>query len=127
MVGNYASPYTPGSAYVLVHHVFGEANGVKGAWGHAIGGMGAITQAMAAACREAGVTISLDSPVREVSVANGRARGVVLEDGTALDASAVVSNLNPKLLFGAWSTGRTCRRVSRGAWTTGAAAPAPCG
>src|SRR5690606_37196970 len=41
VVGNYASPYAPGSAYVLLHHVFGETNGVKGAWGHAIGGMGA--------------------------------------------------------------------------------------
>ena len=49
VVGNYASPYTPGSAYVLLHHVFGEVNGKKGAWGHAIGGMGAITQAMAKA------------------------------------------------------------------------------
>ena len=49
VVGNYASPYTPGSAYVLLHHVFGEVNGVKGAWGHAIGGMGSITQAMAKA------------------------------------------------------------------------------
>ena len=47
MVGNYASPYAAGSAYVLLHHVFGEVNGKKGAWGHAIGGMGAITQAMA--------------------------------------------------------------------------------
>ena len=47
IVGNYASPYTPGSAYVLLHHVFGEVNGKRGAWGHAIGGMGAITQAMA--------------------------------------------------------------------------------
>ena len=46
----YASPYTPGSAYVLLHHVFGEVNGKKGVWGHAIGGMGAITQAMAKAC-----------------------------------------------------------------------------
>ena len=43
IVGNYASPYTPGSAYVLLHHVFGQCNGVKGAWGHAIGGMGAIS------------------------------------------------------------------------------------
>ena len=47
VVGNYASPYTPGSAYVLLHHCFGEVNGKKGVWGHAIGGMGAITQAMA--------------------------------------------------------------------------------
>ena len=51
IVGNYASPYTPGTAYVLLHHVFGEVNGRKGVWGHAIGGMGAITQAMAKACR----------------------------------------------------------------------------
>ncbi|MFX5839770.1 FAD-dependent oxidoreductase, partial [Acinetobacter baumannii] len=49
VVGNYASPYTPGSAYVLLHHVFGEVNGKRGAWGHALGGMGAITQAMAKA------------------------------------------------------------------------------
>ena len=47
VVGNYASPYTPGSAYVLLHHAFGEVNGKPGIWGHAVGGMGAITQAMA--------------------------------------------------------------------------------
>jgi phytoene dehydrogenase-like protein len=99
-IGNYASPYTPGSAYVLLHHVFGEVNGIKGAWGHAIGGMGAITQAMAAACREAGVEISTDTPVREIAVAAGRATGVVLEDGRDLSAAVVVSNLNPRLLFG---------------------------
>ena len=55
VVGNYASPYTPGSGYVLLHHVLGEVNGKKGAWGHAIGGMGAITQAMAKACGALGV------------------------------------------------------------------------
>ena len=55
IVGNFASPYTPGSAYVLLHHLFGGVNGKPGAWGHAIGGMGAITQAMAEACVEAGV------------------------------------------------------------------------
>jgi len=99
-IGNYASPYTPGSAYVLIHHVFGEVNGVRGAWGHAIGGMGSITQAMARACIEAGVEISLDSPVSEIAIAGGRATGVVLEDGTGIQAKTVVSNLNPKLLFG---------------------------
>ena len=99
-IGNYASPYTPGSAYVLLHHVFGEVNGVKGAWGHAIGGMGSITQAMAAACREAGVEISTESPVSEISVSAGKAVGVVLETGEDLSARVVVSNLNPKLLFG---------------------------
>src|SRR6478672_3300941 len=57
VVGNFASPQAPGTAYVLLHHLFGEAAGVPGAWGHAIGGMGSITQAMARACREAGVDI----------------------------------------------------------------------
>ncbi|HEY7852344.1 MAG TPA: NAD(P)/FAD-dependent oxidoreductase, partial [Caulobacteraceae bacterium] len=99
-IGNYASPYTPGSAYVLLHHVFGEVNGIKGAWGHAIGGMGSITQAMARACVEAGVEISTAAPVREIAISGGRARGVVLEDGADIAARVVVSNLNPKLLFG---------------------------
>jgi phytoene dehydrogenase-like protein len=100
IVGNYASPYTPGSAYVLLHHVFGEVNGKKGAWGHAVGGMGAITQAMAAACRDAGVDIRTDSPVREVAVKEGRVIGALTDAGDVFAARTVVSNLNPKLLFG---------------------------
>jgi phytoene dehydrogenase-like protein len=100
IIGNFVSPYTPGSGYVLLHHVFGEVNGVQGAWGHAIGGMGSITQAMAKACVEAGVTISLETEVREIAVANGKAVGVVLAEGSEMRADAVVSNLNPKLLFG---------------------------
>jgi len=99
VVGNYASPYTPGSAYVLLHHVFGEVNGKKGAWGHAIGGMGAITQAMAACCRERGVEIRTDAPVAEVLTEKGRATGVVTEAGEVLKARAVISNLHPQLLF----------------------------
>ncbi|MGA0605877.1 phytoene desaturase family protein [Phenylobacterium sp. VNQ135] len=99
VVGNYASPYTPGSAYVLLHHVFGEVNGKKGAWGHAIGGMGAITQAMAACCRERGVTIRTGTGVAEVLTEKGRAVGVVTEAGETLRARMVVSNLHPKLLF----------------------------
>lgn len=70
-VGNYASPYTPGSAYVLLHHAFGEVNGLRGLWGHAIGGMGAITQAMASAARENGVKIRCDAPVREILIEKG--------------------------------------------------------
>jgi phytoene dehydrogenase-like protein len=89
VVGNYASPYTPGSAYVLLHHVFGEVNGKKGVWGHAIGGMGAITQAMARAAESRGVEVRTQSAVREVIVEAGRAVGVV----------TVLSNLNPKLLY----------------------------
>src|SRR5262249_19269372 len=66
IVGNYASPYSPGTAYVLLHHVFGEVNGKHGAWGHAIGGMGAITQAMAKAATARGAAIRVDTPVSEV-------------------------------------------------------------
>jgi phytoene dehydrogenase-like protein len=99
IVGNYASPYSAGSAYYLLHHVFGEVNGKHGAWGHAIGGMGAITQAMAAAARERGVVIRLATPVREVLVEGGRAVGAVTEAGETLRAAAVISNLNPKLLY----------------------------
>jgi phytoene dehydrogenase-like protein len=100
ITGAYASPYTPGTAYVLLHHVFGEANGIKGAWGHAIGGMGAITQAMAKACAEAGVDIRVGQAVREVLLEKGKTSGVVLEDGAIVRGRAVVSNVNPKLLFG---------------------------
>jgi phytoene dehydrogenase-like protein len=100
IVGNYASPYAAGSGYVLLHHVFGEVNGKKGAWGHAIGGMGAISQAMAKAAAERGVDIRVASPVREVLVEAGRAVGVVTEKGEAIRARSVVSNLNPKLLYG---------------------------
>jgi phytoene dehydrogenase-like protein len=99
IVGNYASPYTPGSAYVLLHHVFGEVNGKKGAWGHAIGGMGAITQAMAKSAQARGAVIRTSTPVREVIVEGDRAVGVVTESGETLRASAVISNLNPKLLY----------------------------
>jgi phytoene dehydrogenase-like protein len=100
IVGNYASPYTPGSAYVLLHHVFGEVNGKHGVWGHAIGGMGAITQAMARVATARGVEVRVSSPVREVLVEGDRAVGVVTESGETLRAAAVISNLNPKLLYG---------------------------
>ena len=99
IVGNYASPYASGSAYVMLHHAFGEVNGKKGAWGHAIGGMGAITQAMASAAREHGAEIELDSGVREVIVERDRAVGVVLDNGESIRAEYVASSVNPKLLY----------------------------
>jgi phytoene dehydrogenase-like protein len=99
VVGNFASPDTPGSAYVLLHHVFGEVNGKKGAWGHAIGGMGAITGAMRQACEELGVEISLDKAVAQVLVDGERAVGVRLENGTEVMGGAVVSNVGPRLLY----------------------------
>jgi len=101
IVGNYASPYSPGSAYVLLHHCFGEVNGKKGVWGHAIGGMGAITQAMAKSAASSGAEIRVDAAVREVIVEKGRAVGVVTERGETIRTRAVISNLNPKLLYGA--------------------------
>ncbi|MEO5566691.1 MAG: NAD(P)/FAD-dependent oxidoreductase [Luteimonas sp.] len=99
VVGNFASPYTPGSAYVLLHHVFGEVNGKSGAWGHAIGGMGAITQAMAKECAARGVAIEIDAGVQQVLVEGGKTVGVRLVDGRELRAKTIVSNLNPKLLY----------------------------
>jgi phytoene dehydrogenase-like protein len=99
VVGNFASPYTPGSAYVLLHHVFGEVNGKQGVWGHAIGGMGAITAAIARECDARGVVVETAAAVEQVLVEDGRAVGVSLADGRELRAATVVSNLNPKLLY----------------------------
>jgi len=98
IVGSYASPYAPGSAYVLLHHVFGEVNGEQGEWGHAIGGMGAISEAIAAEARSQGATLRTDAAVRQVLVEGGRACGVELEGGEQLRARAVAANVNPKLL-----------------------------
>src|SRR5262249_50447242 len=99
VVGNYASPYTPGTAYVLLHHAFGEVNGKKRTWGHAIGGMGAITQAMAKAASKHGVEIETGAQVREVLIEKERAAGVVIAGGRVIRASAVAANVNPKLLY----------------------------
>lgn len=99
IVGNYASPYAAGSAYVLLHHCFGEVNGKRGVWGHAIGGMGAITQAMASSARARGVEILTGDGVAEILVEKGRAVGVVTESGKVHRAWSVVSNLHPKLTF----------------------------
>jgi phytoene dehydrogenase-like protein len=104
VVGNFAGPSAPGSAYVLLHHVFGEVNGKKGAWGHPIGGMGAITGYMADAAREAGVEISLEAPVERVLVepakdGGGKVAGVRLASGEEIVARTVVANVGPALLY----------------------------
>ncbi|NJM29026.1 MAG: NAD(P)/FAD-dependent oxidoreductase [Rhizobiales bacterium] len=98
-VGAFCAPSTPGTAYVQLHHCFGEVNGKKGAWGHAIGGMGAITEAMRKACTAKGVEIEVSAPVSEVIVEKNRAVGVRLEDGRTIKAKRVASNLNPRLLY----------------------------
>lgn len=99
VIGNFVSPYQAGSAYVLLHHVFGEVNGKTGAWGHAKGGMGAITQAMAKSADSVGVDIEVNAPVKQVLTEKGKAVGVELADGRVIRAKLVSSNLNPKLLF----------------------------
>ena len=99
VVGNFGGVSTPGSAYVLLHHVFGEVNGKKGAWGHSVGGMGAITQAMARACADAGVEITLEAPVAKLLVDGGKVSGVKLESGQEIASSIVAANVGPALLY----------------------------
>ena len=100
VVGNFATPYAQGTAYLLLHMVFGEVNGRKGVWGHAIGGMGAITQALAAEAAARGVEIRTAQPVARVLIdPRGNANGVLLEGGSELHAKAVVANVNPRLLL----------------------------
>lgn len=98
VVGNFASPTAPGSAYVLLHHVFGEAAGVREAWGHAVGGMGAITQAMGRACEQLGVVIKKHSAVEQITCSQGRVTGVIV-GGESVSATTVVSSVHPKVLF----------------------------
>lgn len=100
IIGNFAQPYDQGTAYVLLHHVFGEIDGQTGAWAYAKGGMGSITQAMASYCRARGASIETDAAVSEVIVENGRAVGVSLEDGRMVRARMVAANCHPKILFG---------------------------
>jgi phytoene dehydrogenase-like protein len=99
IVGTYDSPYAAGTGYVLLHHCWGEVNGKKGVWGHAIGGMGAIAQAIVRACTERGVEIRTNCAVNEILIEKGRAVGVVTDKGEKVLARAVVSNLHPKLTF----------------------------
>jgi len=98
-VGHFASPYSAGSAYVLLHHAFGEVNGQRGAWGHALGGMGAISEAIASEARARGVEITTEAEVVSVRVKAGRATGVALADGREIAARAVAAGVNPKLLY----------------------------
>jgi phytoene dehydrogenase-like protein len=99
IVGAYAGPFTPGTAYLLLHYAFGEVNGKPGVWGHAVGGMGAITLAMASAAHARGAVIRTSAPVASLLVENGRSAGVLLQSGERVLARAVAANVAPKLLF----------------------------
>ncbi len=97
-IGTFAGPRTPGSAYVIMHHVMGEHAGAGG-WGFIRGGMGTITQAIAAAGRERGMEIRTGAEVAGIDTAGGRATGVTLADGTRIVAPIVASNVSAKLTF----------------------------
>lgn len=96
IIGTALGVYSPGTAYVLLHHYMGEVDGSLGAWGLARGGMGAISAALAAAFKSFGGTIRCSAAVDRILVRNGRIRGVALQDGSELNADIVVSNLDPK-------------------------------
>jgi phytoene dehydrogenase-like protein len=96
VVGVWAGPRTPGTAYNLLHHELGELNGVPGLWGHVKGGMGAISSAMARSAESAGATIRTGAPVSSIDVRDGRATGVTLESGEEVRAPLVVSGAHPR-------------------------------
>jgi phytoene dehydrogenase-like protein len=98
VVGNFASPWTPGSAYVLLHHVFGEVNGKPGIWGHAVGGMGAITQAMAKEATVRGANIRTGAGVANIR-RSPKGFDITLESGEIVTATRVVANVNPRLFM----------------------------
>ncbi len=99
IIGAMATPSMPGTAYVLFHHVMGECNGVRGVWGYVRGGMGGLSNALAAAAREKGAEIRVNAHVARIAVKDGRATGVVLADGTELRAKKVVSGVDAHVTF----------------------------
>jgi len=99
IIGTALGVYSPGTAYVLLHHYMGDVDGTVGAWGFARGGMGAVSDALAASLQSYGGEIRCDANVDQIIVKNGRAKGVALKDGTELYADNIVSNLDPKRTF----------------------------
>ncbi|MEQ8602394.1 MAG: NAD(P)/FAD-dependent oxidoreductase [Marivibrio sp.] len=99
IIGTALGPYSPGSAYVLLHHVMGDLDGHVGAWGFAVGGMGAISKALAGAAQEHGAEIRTEAEVAELLMDGDKVAGVVLADGEEVQARTVVSNLDVKRTF----------------------------
>jgi len=100
VIGANGGPRSPGTAYILLHHCMGGVGGHRGLWGFVRGGMGAVSESIAAAARSHGAVIRTAAAVERILVRNGRAMGVVLEGGEEILASKVASNLDPKLTFG---------------------------
>src|SRR6185503_17636268 len=99
IIGAFASPSYPGTAYVLLHHVIGETGGARGVWGYVQGGMGGLASALEGACRDLNVDIRRESPIKRILVHNGRVAGVVLEDDSILEAPVVASSVDAHLTF----------------------------
>ncbi len=99
VIGAWAGPYSPGTAYVLFHHVMGETEGKPGVWGYIRGGMGTITQALAKSFQAAGGTILTKAEVDRIIIKNGQATGVALKDGREFYAKRVLSNADPNRTF----------------------------
>ena len=99
VIGANGGPRSPGTAYILLHHCMGGVGGVRGLWGFVRGGMGAVSEAMAASARSRGTVIRTNAPVEKILVRNGRARGVALQNGEEIEAAVVASNLDPRRTF----------------------------
>ena len=99
IIGAMASPSMPGTAYVLFHHVMGETDGKRGVWGYVQGGMGGLTQALAAAARDLGATIRCEAEVARILVRDGAAVGVALAGGEEYHAPIVASNADARVTF----------------------------
>ncbi len=99
IIGTFLGVRSPGTAYVLLHHYMGEIDGAFRSWGLARGGTGAMSEAIAAAAREAGVEIRTESPVERILTRGGAATGVVLENGDEIAAKAVISAVDPHRTF----------------------------
>ena len=99
VIGAFASPSQPGTAYVLFHHVMGECNGVRGVWGYVRGGMGMIAESLAAAARSYGAEIRTNAEVIRILVRAGRVEGVALQDGTELRSRQIASNADAHVTF----------------------------
>jgi hypothetical protein len=124
IIGTALGVYSPGSAYILLHHVMGDVDGNVGAWGLARGGMGAISHALAGAYKEHGGEIRTQAGVEQILVRDGATVGVALENGDELYADIIVSNLDAKRTFTQVMDSTTCRRASTsGRKTSRSAAP----
>jgi len=99
IIGAFATPSMPGTAYVLFHHVMGECDGVRGVWGYVRGGMGGLSNAIASAAREKGAEIKTNAPVSRILVKDGRVAGVAMEDGAEYRARRVVSGVDAAVTF----------------------------